>query len=426
VLVVGSGAREHALCWKLAGEAGVETVIAAPGNALMSDVADVRAVGLADGAALVDLAAHERVDLVVVGPEAPLIDGIADTMRARGIACFGPGADAARLEGSKSFARDVCRNAGVKVADGHSFTDTSAAIAYAELLGTPVVVKADGLAGGKGVTVAETGAEAALAIRDALDGDRFGEAGRRVVIERWLSGTEASVIALCDGERALLLPAARDHKRLGEGDTGPNTGGMGALSPVDELSAIDLEDIRTAVFVPVLTEMAARGTPFRGALFAGLMLTSDGPRVLEFNVRFGDPETQAIMPLFGAPLAPLLAAAAMGSFDALGNGLAALDDATVALTLAASGYPETPRAGDRIIGIERARRAGALVFGAGVRSDEQGGGLETAGGRVLTVVGRGPDASSAASAAYSAAELIEFDGKVLRRDIGRGAAAVAA
>ncbi|HYI22387.1 MAG TPA: phosphoribosylamine--glycine ligase [Candidatus Limnocylindrales bacterium] len=425
ILVVGGGAREHALCWRLSGEPGVERVIVVPGNPLMADVAEVRAdLSLADHEAISALAIAERVDLVVIGPEAPLVAGLADTLRAAGIACFGPSAAAARLEGSKAFAREICRAANVSMADGRSFTNVGAAISFADVLEGPVVVKADGLAAGKGVTVCQSPDEATEAITDALEGGRFGDAGRVVIVERFLPGVEASVIAMCDGERAVLLPAARDHKRLGEEDTGPNTGGMGAYSPVAELDAAGMAELRRTVFEPVLAEMATRGTPFRGALFCGLMLTADGPRVLEFNVRFGDPETQAILPRLATPLAPLLLAAARGRLDAQVP-LPTTDEAAVGVTLAAAGYPDAPRSGDTISGLAEACVAGALVFGAGVAAYERGG-LVTAGGRVLTVVGRGRDVSEAASAAYAAVATIEFEGKVVRRDIGRGAAAVSA
>jgi phosphoribosylamine--glycine ligase len=414
VLIVGSGAREHALAWRIASEAGVERLIVAPGNPLMSAVADVRAdVRADDFDGLLALCAAERVDLVVVGPEAPLVAGLADRLGAVGVACFGPSAAAARLEGSKSFAREVCRAAGVPMAAGRGFASERGAIEYAAEAGLPLVVKADGLAAGKGVTICATLAEAERAIRVAF------ESGQTVVIERFLSGREASVIAICDGTSAVALPAARDHKRLLEGDRGPNTGGMGAYSPLPEVDDARLAEIVATVIEPVLAHMAQRGTPFRGALFAGLMLTDEGPRVLEFNARFGDPETQAILPRIVAPLTPLLMAAATGSLAGFGP-LTTTSDATVALTLAAEGYPTTPRNGDEIRGIEEARHSGALVFGAGVGLSQDGA-LVTAGGRVLTVVGRGNDAAHAADAAYEAAASIEFAGKVVRRDIGRTA-----
>jgi phosphoribosylamine--glycine ligase len=274
------------------------------------------------------------------------------------------------------------------------------------------------------VTICATLAEAERAIRGALEEDRFGPAGATVVLERWLTGREGSVIALCDGATARVLPPARDHKRLLDGDRGPNTGGMGAYSPLPDLDDAQLAGLVGRVFEPVLAHMADRGTPFRGALFAGLMLTADGPRVLEFNVRLGDPETQAILPLLDEPLAPLLLAAAHGSLAGSGA-IAATPGAAVSLTLAADGYPAAPRSGDQISGIDGARSTGALVFGAGV-ARETGGVLRTAGGRVLSVVGRGQDLDQAASTAYEAAERIDFVGKQLRRDIGRGLARVAA
>lgn len=427
VLVVGSGSREHALCWRLTTE-GADVVVA-PGNPLMTDVADVRgAVAASDHEAIVALASAERVDIVVIGPEAPLVDGLADRLTAAGMPCFGPSAAAAKIEASKSFAREICRQASVPMASGASFEAVGPSIAYAEMLGLPVVVKADGLAAGKGVAICATLAEAESSVREAVEGGRFGASGQRVVVERWLDGVEASVIAICDGRDAVILPPARDHKRLLAGDEGPNTGGMGAYSPVSELDDISLRTLHAEVFTPVLREMERRGTPFRGALFAGLMLTSDGPRMLEFNARFGDPETQAILPRLDVAIAPLLAASAAGSLSLLGFRdplLRAKSDATVALTLAADGYPDAPRSGDAIEGVEAARSAGALVFGAGVRMDNRGG-LVTAGGRVLTVVGRGVDLAAAADAAYAAADVIAIAGKQIRRDIGRtlvGAAA---
>jgi phosphoribosylamine--glycine ligase len=425
MLVVGAGAREHALCWRLAGDRDVEHVLAAPGNPLMSDVADVRdEVAPTDREGLVALARRERVDLVVAGPEAPLVDGLADALSDAGVPCFGPTAAAAALEGSKSFARDVCRAAGVPMAEGRVFDDVPAAVDYARRLGEPVVVKANGLAGGKGVTVCQTLREAEEQIRAAIEGGRFGAAGRSVVVERFLEGLEASVIAICDRRTAFLLPAARDHKRLADGDSGPNTGGMGAYSPLAELDDESLASVGRTVHFPVLAEMERRGIPFRGALYAGLMLTADGPRVLEFNVRFGDPETQALLPRLAVPLAPLLAAAAADRLSEQarwagveGMLVPALPGGTVALTLAVAGYPEAPRTGDVIDGVEAARETGALVFGAGVRQVDTD--LVTAGGRVLTIVGSGADVVSAAELAYAAAERITFDGRHMRSDIGR-------
>jgi phosphoribosylamine---glycine ligase len=430
VLVVGSGAREHALCWRLAGDPGVESVTCAPGNVLMRDVADVRDdVAATDMEGLVALARQIGADLVVVGPEAPLVAGLADRLASVGLRCFGPTARAAELEGSKAFARDVCRAAGVAMAAGRAFDQTAPALAFAANLPGPVVVKADGLAGGKGVMICNSAAEVEAAVRGALEEGRFAAAGRRVVIEEFLDGREASVISVCDSRAALLLPAARDHKRLSDGDSGPNTGGMGAYSPVAELDAESMERIGREVHLPVLAEMARRGRPFCGALFAGLMLTSDGPRVLEFNVRFGDPETQAQLPRLAVPLGPLLAAAAddrladaARSIGVDGMLLPALPGATVAVTLAAAGYPESPRPCDTIHGVESAIERGSLVFGAGVAAGPDAE-LVTAGGRVMTVVASGGDVESAAESAYEAAAEIGFAGRQLRLDIGRPAPA---
>jgi phosphoribosylamine--glycine ligase len=416
-LVIGAGARQHALCWRLAGEPGVGRVIVAPGNPLISDVAEVRPeVDGEDVDAIVALAVGERVDLVVVGPEDPLVAGLADRLAAVGVPCFGPSAAAARLEGSKAFAREVCRAAGVPMARGRAFPDTRSAIEFAATLDVPLVVKADGLAGGKGVTIAASLGEAERAIRESLETGRFGDAGRTVVVEQYLYGREASVFALCDGSSFALLPAARDHKRAFDADAGPNTGGMGAFSPVPELDDAALIAIGETVVAPVLREMAGRGAPFRGVLFCGLMLTPDGPRVLEFNIRFGDPEAQAILPRVDAPLAQLMLECATGSLTASGV-LPTRPLATVALVLAADGYPEAGHRGDEIRGIDAARRMGALVFGAGVARTD-GGEIVTAGGRVLNVVGTGVDVTGAADMAYAAADLIDYAGKWSRRDIG--------
>src|SRR3954453_19302407 len=424
VLIVGAGARQHALAWRFARE-GVQRIIAAPGNALMSEVAELRPdVTDEDLDAVVALALDERVDVVVVGPEDGLVAGLADRLGAAGVACFGPSAAAARLEGSKAFAREVCDAAGIAMAKGRAFDDAASAVAFVEALGGAVVVKADGLAGGKGVTLCGDVHEAEAAIRDALIGGRFGAAGRRVIVEEKLEGAEASVIALCDGKRFALLPAARDHKRAFDGDEGPNTGGMGAYSPLPDVDDDGLEALGDSIVAPLLAAMAMRDTPFTGALFAGLMLTDDGPRVLEFNIRPGDPETQAITPRVDAPLAELMLDCARGRLSTTGV-LPTLPEATVALCLAADGYPDTARRGDTINGVDAARELGALVFGAGVARDADGN-LMTAGGRVLTVVGRGADVAAAADQAYAAATRITYQGKWVRRDIGRPLAGAAA
>jgi phosphoribosylamine--glycine ligase len=430
ILVVGSGGREHALAWKLAAEAGVEQVVAAPGNAGMARSAalstDLRFDDQATG--IRRLAESEQTDLVVIGPEGPLVGGLVDALAASGIATFGPTGAAARIEGSKAFCREIAESADVPMAQGRAFESASEAIAYARTLGGPVAVKADGLASGKGVWVCEAPDEVASAVGRALALPVFNAERPRVVVERALRGREVSVIAICDSTTALALPAARDHKRLDEGDTGPNTGGMGAYSPVDELAHADVAAIVEQFHLPVLRALQERGTPFRGALFAGLMLTHDGPRLLEFNARFGDPEAQVVLPRVAAPLAPLLLAAVQDRLsevaDALGihgRVLPSTSNATVGVVLAAPGYPERPEVGAEVAGIEAAESVGALVFCAGVRQER--GGLVTSGGRVLTVVGTGSSIDAAAGRAYAAADHVTFLGKRLRRDIGRMAVA---
>jgi phosphoribosylamine--glycine ligase len=425
VLVIGSGAREHALAWHVAQDAGVERVLVAPGNPLMADTAEVIAkLDPADHQTVIELCRSEAVELVIVGPEGPLVAGLVDALGASGIACLGPSAAAAQLEGSKAFCREVAEAAGVPMSEGRAFEDAEAALAYARRLGDGLVVKADGLAAGKGVTVCDSVAQAEDAIGEAMLGRRFGAAGSRVILERRLDGPEASLIALCDGRDALLLPVARDHKRLLDGDEGPNTGGMGACSPLDDMDQAAAEKLLDAFHRPVLAEMARRGAPFRGFLYAGLMLTVDGPRLLELNVRLGDPEAQAILPRIEGPLSPLLAAAADGQLASAalamgieGRSVPTNPVSTVALTLAAYGYPGTPRSGDRISGIDAARDRGGLVFGAGVARDVAGR-LVTDGGRVLTVVGCGSDPAEARGTAYQAADEVRFDGRQLRSDIG--------
>lgn len=422
ILVVGGGGREHALAWKLGAEPGVNEVTVAPGSDAIAREPRVRVdPGLdpLDPAAVVDLARERAAELVVIGPEAPLAGGVADALIEAGIAVFGPTAAAARIESSKAFCREIAGAAGVPMAEGRAFAadEQAAAIAFAHCLAPRgVVVKADGLAGGKGVVVCGSADEAAAAILDV---------GGPFVVEERLVGPEASVIALADGRIAVSLPIARDHKRLGDGDTGPNTGGMGAISPLPDLPDAAIDGILAAFHRPVLAELARRGAPFRGALYAGLMLTDAGPRLLEFNARFGDPETQAILPRLAGPLGPVLLAAARGALPVgPAAAVASLPGATVAIVLASGGYPAVPTTGDRIEGIDDARADGALVFHAATRATDDRG-WTTAGGRVLTVVGRGLDAEAARLAAERAADRISWPGMQRRRDIGIAAAAPA-
>jgi phosphoribosylamine---glycine ligase len=418
ILIVGGGGREHALAWKLAAEPGVNEIVVAPGSDAIAREPRVRlAAGIdpLDPRAVVALARERAVELVVIGPEAPLAAGVADALDEAGIAVFGPSRAAARIETSKSFCHDVAAAAGVATARSRSFADSRAAIAFCReeaTRGDGVVVKADGLAAGKGVAVAADGDEAAAAIlRLAADGVQA------FVIEERLHGPEASVIAICDGRRAVALPAARDHKRLLDGDDGPNTGGMGAYSPLPDFAADDVEAVVRSIHLPILAELARRGTPFRGFLYAGLMLTDDGPRLLECNARLGDPEAQVILPRLAAPLGPLLLAAARGSLDA-SRTVPAMPAAAVGIVLAASGYPASPRRSDPISGLDDAA-ADALVFHAGTRlaPGHEGGAWMTDGGRVLTVVGRGADLAGARETAERAADAISWPGMQRRRDI---------
>jgi phosphoribosylamine--glycine ligase len=424
ILVLGGGGREHALAWKLAREAGVREVVAAPGSAGMGRAHGVRCapVDALDPAAVVALAQAEQVDLVVVGPEAPLGAGVADALEAAGIPVFGPTAAAARLETSKAFCHEVGEAAGVRMARARAFAggQEQAALDFVRELvrgGARAVLKADGLAAGKGVIVTDSLDQALDLAPHFLVGRPPGEPA--LVVEERLAGPEASVIAICDGTRAVALPAARDHKRLCDADRGPNTGGMGAYSPLPDLDEAAVGDILRTVHEPILAEMARRGTPFRGFLYAGLMLTAEGPALLETNVRMGDPETQAILPRLAADLAPvLLAAATTGLPDDLPAALPAAAMAAVTVVLAARGYPNSARKGDPIEGIDEAEARGALVFHAGtVARRRPEGGFGTNGGRVLAVTGLGPDVAAARAVAEHAADAITWDGMHRRHDI---------
>jgi phosphoribosylamine--glycine ligase len=402
VLVVGSGGREHALAWKLAQSTVVEELHAAPGNPGIARGGQCHPIRAEDGESLLELARTLPADLVVVGPEAPLVAGVADTLRRGGVRVFGPSAAAAQIEGSKSFAKDVMRAAGVPFAETMS-------VARA-----PCVVKADGLAAGKGVFICRTQDELDVALRAvSTHGEQF-------VIEDLLEGEELSVFALVDGSNALALPESRDYSRVGDGDTGPNTGGMGSYSPVPELAEGRAELVET-IHRPVVEELAARGTPFIGCLYAGLMLTADGPRVLEFNCRFGDPETQAILPRVEGDLAEALAAAAAGDLGEVELGVA--ETAAVTVALAAEHYPEGRDAGSPISGVEEAEELGALVFHAGTAMRD--GQLVTSGGRILNVTGLGDTLEEARARAYEACGRVSFPGARFRRDIAAKAVNVA-
>jgi phosphoribosylamine---glycine ligase len=419
VLVVGSGGREHALVWKFRSEASVTEVICAPGNAGIAADARCFPIAAIDSAGLLELARDEAVDLTVVGPEAPLEQGLVDIFTSEGLAIFGPSREAARLETSKAFAKHLMALAGVPTARYRVASSPDEALGAIDELGGRVALKADGLAAGKGVIVAGTVDEARAAVEALMVHRKVGDAGRTLVVEERLEGPEVSFFAIADGDRAWPLMSAQDHKRAYDDDEGPNTGGMGAFSP-SRLVPPDMEArIQHTIVTPVIDAMRAEGHPFRGFLYAGLMLTADGPKVIEFNVRMGDPETQVVLPRLRADLAPVLLAA---STDGLRRApdLAVSDDPHVGVVLASAGYPDHVETGKRITGLDR---AGALddvqVFHAATR--REGDHLVTSGGRVLTVVGRGPDVRTAIDRAYAGVDAVSFDGMHVRRDIGRKA-----
>jgi phosphoribosylamine---glycine ligase len=420
VLVIGNGAREHALAWRLAADPATSHLICAPGNPGTAEVSERLAVPVSDPDALLAFALAHRVELTVVGPEAPLSVGIADTFAAAGLRLLGPTKGAARLESSKAFAKDFMARHGVPTARFRVFDRESDALAaiHADTFGVPVVVKADGLAAGKGVVIASNRLEAERAVIEMMRERRFGDAGVRIVLEECLSGPEVSFFVLSDGVRALPIGAAQDHKRIFDDDRGPNTGGMGAFAPSRLVDEVLHARIMDGIVAPVIAGMAAEGHPFRGFLYVGLMLTAEGPKVIEFNVRLGDPEAQVVLPLIDEPLVPLLAAAADGSLRQ--RAVRAGADKLVGVVLASRGYPESSQSGVPIHGVEAAeRRPGVKVFHAG--TELRDGALVTSGGRVLTVVGRGRDFADAIDRAYDGVAQISFDGAQWRRDIGRKA-----
>jgi phosphoribosylamine--glycine ligase len=416
ILVVGSGGREHALAWKISRSPLLGALFAAPGNPGMGALATLVPLETRDTEGIARWARESRIDLVVVGPEAPLVAGLVDRLAKDGVPAFGPCAAAAEIEGSKAFAKDVMAAAGIPTAEYAAFTDLAPAVAYAKARAGSVVVKADGLAAGKGVVVCSGAAEAEAALRSMLVERAHGAAGAKVVVEERLVGPEASCICFTDGERVRLLAAAQDHKRIFDGDRGPNTGGMGAFSPTPNVTPEVAALVERDVLLPAVREMARRGRPFRGALYAGLMLTPKGPRVLEFNARLGDPETQPILMRMTSDVVPALLAAAEGDLSAT-----ALDfdaRAAVGVVVAAEGYPGKVATGDAISGLEGPFPEGVQVFQAGTARG-QGGRVVTSGGRVLTVCALGAGLDDAARRAYEAASRISFRGMQYRKDIGK-------
>ena len=418
VLIVGGGGREHALAWRLAGSPSVERVASAPGNPGTAALGPTHRLDPCDPRAVARIAELEKADLVVIGPEAPLVAGVVDELARRDFPVFGPTRQAAEIEASKSFAKDVMLAAGAPTGGYVATGDRDAAQTALERFAPPYVVKADGLAAGKGVRICSELAEAREAIDDALLRRRFGDAGANVVVEEYLDGPERSVFGVCDGEDVVLLTPARDYKRAHDGDEGPNTGGMGAFAPVPGFGLPEVDGLADLVFRPVLRELAARGRPYRGLLYAGLVDTVDGPRLLEFNARFGDPETQVILPLVASDLADLLAASAAGSVGDVE--VVWHDAAAVTVVLASGGYPGAYAPGAPIAGLDTAGEMdGVTVFHAGTARGEDGG-IVTAGGRVVDVTARGSDVEDARARAYAAADAIDWPGLQRRDDIAAG------
>ena len=414
VLLIGSGGREHALAWKLSASPLLTKLYCAPGNGGIAEVAECVPIAVADHTAVIRFCTDNAIDLVVVGPEAPLVAGLVDDLSTAGIKCFGPRQAAAQLEGSKGFTKDLCREFDIPTAAYGRFTDAASAKAYLAGQKLPIVVKADGLAAGKGVVIAQTHAEAEAGI-DACFSGAFGKAGSEVVIEEFLDGEEASFFALVDGTNALALAAAQDHKRVGDGDTGPNTGGMGAYSPAPVMTEAMTRRVMREIIEPTVAAMAKRGTPFTGVLFAGLMITAGGPKLIEYNVRFGDPETQVLMLRLKSDLLPALLASVDGVLDKFD--LRWHDDAALTVVMAANGYPGTPEVGTEIKGIAAAAAVeGVEIFHAGTRRD--GDRLLAHGGRVLNITAHGKTVAEAQARAYAAAALVDWPGGFYRHDIG--------
>lgn len=413
VLVVGSGGREHALCWKIAQHPDTEVYVA-PGNIGMVDVATLVNIKVDDIAGLVDFAKAEGIDLTVVGPELPLTLGIVDAFQEAGLACFGPNKAAAKLEGSKAFSKELMKKYGIPTAAFDTFTDVDKAKAFVDEIGVPCVVKADGLAAGKGVIICMTREEADKAIEDMLTDHAFGDASATIVIEEYMVGPEVSVLAFADGKTVLPMVSAQDHKRIFDGDKGPNTGGMGAYSPAPVYTEALSAEVNKTIIEPTIAAMAAEGTPFTGILYTGLMLTEKGPRVLEYNVRFGDPETQPIMVRMKSDIVELFQACVDGKLDEAT--LEWHDEAAVCVIMASGGYPASSEKGVPIHGLDDIAAEEAIVFHSGTA--EKDGEIVTNGGRVLGVTAKDATIKGAIDKAYAAVEKINFDHMQFRRDIG--------
>lgn len=413
ILVIGSGGREHALCWKLAQHPDTKVYVA-PGNTGMCDEAVLVNIKVDDIEMLVDYAKAEEIDLTVVGPELPLTLGVVDAFREAGLACFGPSKAAARLEGSKAFSKELMKKYNIPTAAFDTFTDVDKAKAFVDEIGIPCVVKADGLAAGKGVIICMTREEADAAIDDMLSGHAFGDASAQIVIEEFMEGPEVSVLAFADGKHVRPMVSAQDHKRIYDGDKGPNTGGMGAYSPAPVYTEEMAELVNRTIIEPTIKAMEAEGAPFTGILYTGLMLTDKGPRVLEYNVRFGDPETQPIMMRMKSDIVPIFQACIDGTLDQVD--IEWYDDAAVCVVMASGGYPASSEKGVVIHGLEKVKKDEAVIFHSGTTMN--GGEVVTNGGRVLGVTAKDATIKGAIEKAYQAVEKISFDNMQFRRDIG--------
>lgn len=414
ILVIGSGGREHALFWKLSESPQTERIYAIPGNPGMGEMTDI---AVTDNAAILQFAKEKDIGLVVVGPEVPLMNGLVDDLEAAGIPAFGPRANAAEIEGSKSFAKDLMKKYGIPTARYEVFAEAEAARAYIRSEGAPIVVKADGLAAGKGVVVAMTEQEALDAVDAIMEHNSFGDAGARVVIEEFMEGEEASLLAFTDGTVIRPMISAQDHKRAFDGDKGPNTGGMGTYAPAPVMTPELTERAVEEILKPTISAMEKEGRAYRGCLYLGLMITADGPKVVEFNARFGDPETQVVLPLLDGDLVQIMHACAGGTLADVP--IRWKDGAAVCVVLSAGGYPASYEKGNEIYGIGNAEKLGALVFHAGTA--KKNGKIVTNGGRVLGVVGMGKDIASAVQSAYDAVDQISFKGEYHRKDIAHRA-----